>query len=72
MEITGATFRADRQTVLADDEHGVALVVLSASRGGRSAQISEAHVFRMRDGKATGFRNACAGMYAYDELIGKT
>jgi len=70
MEITEGSFRADLHAVLADDEHGVALVVLSASRGGRSVEANEAHVFRLRDGEVTEFWNASTDMYAFDEVIG--
>ena len=50
--------------------HAVALVVITASRGGRSVEVNEAHVFHMRDGKVMEFRNASADQYAFDELIG--
>lgn len=33
MEVTEGSFRLDMHTVLADDEHGVALAVATASRG---------------------------------------
>jgi len=39
MELTDGSFRADLHAVLADDEHGVALSVLTASRGGRSIEV---------------------------------
>jgi ketosteroid isomerase-like protein len=45
-------------------------VVLSASRGGRSVEVNEAHVFHLRDGKVVEFWSACTDIYAYDELIG--
>jgi ketosteroid isomerase-like protein len=64
------TFRLDLHTVLADDEHGVALAVATASRGGRSMEVNEAHVFHLRDGKVVGFWNVSTDQYAADELIG--
>ena len=70
MEITEGSFRADLHAVLADDEHAVALVVITASRGGRSIEVNEAHVFHMRDGKVVEFWNASTDQYASDELIG--
>jgi ketosteroid isomerase-like protein len=70
MEVTEGSFRADVHAVLADDEHAVALVVITASRGGRSIEVNEAHVFHMRDGKAVEFWNAPTDVYALDELIG--
>jgi ketosteroid isomerase-like protein len=45
-------------------------VVLTASRGGRSVEVNEAHVFHLRDGKVTEIWNASTDMYAYDEFIG--
>jgi uncharacterized protein len=70
MEVTEGSFHIDLHAILADDEHGVALVVVTASRGGRSAEVNEAHVFHLRDGKVTEFWNASTDQYAYDELIG--
>jgi uncharacterized protein len=70
MEVTGGSFRIDLHSVLADDEHGVALVVITASRGGRSIEVNEAHVFHLRDGKVVEFWNASTDQYAADELIG--
>ena len=56
--------------LFADDEHGVALVATSASRGGKSVRINEAHVYHLRDGKVTEFWDASTDEYALDELIG--
>ena len=70
MEITDGSFHIDLHAVLADDEHGVALVVITASRGGRSIEVNEAHVFHLRDGKVVEFWNASTDQYAADELIG--
>jgi len=70
MELTGGSFGLDIQSVFADDEHGVALVVSSASRGGLSARATDAHIFRLRDGQVVEFWNASTDPYAYDELFG--
>jgi ketosteroid isomerase-like protein len=70
MEVTEGSFRADLHAVLADDKHAVALVVITAGRGGRSIEVNEAHVFHMRDGKVVEFWNAPTDVYAFDELIG--
>jgi ketosteroid isomerase-like protein len=70
MEITERSFHIDLHAVFADDEHGVALVVITASRGGRSIEVNEAHVFHLRDGKVVEFWNASTDQYAADELIG--
>jgi uncharacterized protein len=70
MEITEGTFNLDVHAILADDEHGVALVTSTASRGGRSATVNDAHVFHLRDGKVVEFWAASTDQYAIDELIG--
>jgi uncharacterized protein len=70
MEVTEGSFRLDVHAVLADDEHAVALVVGTASRGGRSVTDNAAHVLHMRDGKVTEYWNATTDQYAFDELIG--
>jgi uncharacterized protein len=70
MELTEGSFHLDLQAVFADNERGVALVVSSASRGGRSITVQDAHIFQLRDGKVVEFWNASTDPYAYDELIG--
>ena len=70
MEVTEGTFRADLHAALADDEHAVALVVITASRGGGSVEVNEAHVFHMREGKVVEFWNASTDVYAFDEFLG--
>lgn len=70
MEVTEGSLRIDLDTVFADDEHGVALVVLAASRGGLSVQVSAAQVFHMRDGKVVEFWSLSADPNAFDQIIG--
>jgi uncharacterized protein len=70
MEITEGSFHVDVHAILADDEHGVALVKSTASRGGRTATVNDAHVFHLRDGKVVEFWNASTDAYATDEVIG--
>ena len=48
----------------------VALVVVTASRGGRSIEVNEAHVMHLRDGKVVESWIASTDQYAFDELIG--
>jgi hypothetical protein len=69
-EASGGTFAIDVHAVLADDEHGVAMVVTHASRDGKTFEIKEVHAFHLRDGKATEFWNASTDQYAGDELFG--
>jgi uncharacterized protein len=70
MEVTEGTFHLDVHAVLADDTHGVALVVTTASRAGRSITTQNAHVFHLRDGRVTEFWDATTDQYSADEMIG--
>jgi uncharacterized protein len=56
MELSGGAFRIDVNKVLAEDDFVVVLVTVNAERNGLSASFPEIHVWRMRDGKATEFR----------------
>ena len=55
MQETGGTFKNDIHDMLANDEHGVALVNVTASRGGKSIDQPSVNVFHMKDGKMTEF-----------------
>src|SRR5258708_5358602 len=57
-EETAGTFRLDIHDVLANDEHAVALCTLSATRWGKSLQVTVANVAHVRDGKVTEFWGA--------------
>lgn len=70
MEVTEGSFHLDLHAVFADDEHGVALVVGTVSRGGRSIEFKDAHIFHMRDGKVVEYWDAPTDGYVFDELIG--
>lgn len=69
MELTDGTFHLDVHALLADDEHAVALVASTASRGGKSVTVNEAHVYHMRDGRVTEFWDASTDQAASDELM---
>jgi len=70
MELTEGTFHLDVHAVLADDAHGVALVVTTASRARLSITTRNAHVFHLRDGRVTEFWDASTDQYSTDEMIG--
>jgi len=70
MEVTEGYLHLDLHAVFADDEHGAALVVTTASRGGRSVTTNDVHVFHLRDGKVVEFWDSSTDQYAIDELIG--
>ena len=55
-ELSGGDISQELHAVLADDEHGVALVKVHVGRpDGRSYDGSEVHVFHIKDGKVTEF-----------------
>lgn len=54
-QMTGGTLSLDIHDVLANDEHGVALVATSAQRDGKNFEGRSVHVFHLKDGKVTEF-----------------
>jgi uncharacterized protein len=55
MELTGGSFSVAVHDLLASDDHVVVLVKESASRGGKSLEADEVHVWHVADGKAVEF-----------------
>lgn len=70
MELTEGSFHIDVQALLADDDHAVAVVNETASRGGRRAETFGAHIFRMRDGIVVELWESSTDQYAMDEVLG--
>jgi hypothetical protein len=70
MEVTDGTFHIDLHAVLADDEHGVALTIITASRDGKTIATNEADVMHLRHGQVTEFWTTSVDTRAFDELIG--
>jgi uncharacterized protein len=70
MEITEGSFHLYLHAVLADDDHGVALTMATASRGGRSVTVEVTDVMHLRDGKIVECWTTSFDPYAFDELIG--
>jgi ketosteroid isomerase-like protein len=68
MQESGGSFRNDIHDMLANDEHGVALVTMSATRGGESFEGRVVHVFHMSDGKMTEFWAIPEDQSRYDEF----
>jgi hypothetical protein len=68
MQETGGTFTNDIHDMLANDEHGVALVTASANRGGKSFKDRAVHIFHMSDGKMTEFWAFPEDPSLYDEF----
>ena len=57
LELSGGAFSIDVHHVLADDDLVVALTTVNARRNGVSASFPEVHVWRLKNGKATEFRD---------------
>lgn len=68
--VTGGSLDLEVRAVFADDEHGVVLAEVSASRDGRTARTLAAHIHRLRDGRTIEFWDGNTDPYAWDELIG--
>ena len=66
---TGGTFKADVHDMLANDEHGVALVNASGTRGGKSLEARIVHIFHMRGGKMTEFWAISEDPQLFDEFL---
>ena len=56
MELSGGAFGIDVHKVLAEDDVVVVLATVNAQRSGISASFPEVHVWRVKNGKATEFR----------------
>jgi len=67
-ELSDGTSKIEIHDLLADDEHGVALVTESATRNGRTHEGHTAHVFHISGGKVTEFWDAQTDQYAADEF----
>jgi ketosteroid isomerase-like protein len=69
VELSEGTLRIEVHDVVANDEHGVALVTISASRKGRTFSGTSADVFHIRDGKALEFWDNVTDRYGLDEVF---
>ena len=69
MEETAGTFKTDLHDVVADDDHAVALLEVSASRNDRSFVSKQAAVYHMRDGQTVEAWFLYADGAAVDELF---
>ncbi len=69
-ELTGGTLRmVEVHDVLANDEHGVALLRFTASRKGRQFTWNQANVYHLRNGKMAGAWAHPADESALDEFL---
>jgi ketosteroid isomerase-like protein len=69
-EGSGGTLRLEIHDVLANDQHGVALVHSSGQREGRTLSDNALHVFELEDGKVKEFWGHPGDQYAVDEFWG--
>lgn len=67
-EGTGGTLRVEVHDVLANDEHGVALIAVRGEREGKQLHQNYVEVFHLRDGRATETWIHPADLYAVDEF----
>lgn len=68
MELTGGTFKVAIHDVLANDEHGVALVTATGQRNGKSLSDNGVQVVHIRDGKVAESWLHPGDAYANDEF----
>ena len=67
-EMSEGTSKVEVHDLLANDEHGVAVVTESATRSGRNHKGNATHVLHLRDGQVTEFWDAQTDQYATDEF----
>ena len=53
--MTGGTLKIDLHDVIANDEHAVALVTMSAERDGKSMAMNAVHIFHTEGDKVKEF-----------------
>ena len=68
-ELTEGTIKVEVHDILANDEHAVALVTISASRKGKRFSGTSVDVFHVRDGKAAEFWDNVTDRYKLDEVF---
>ncbi len=68
MDLSGGTFLVDVHDVIANDEHALGLVKLSAKRDGKSLNLNDVHVWHVRDGKFSEFWGHPGDLYAFDDF----
>ena len=55
MDMSGGSFKLLPHSIIADDEHAVGLLALTAERNGKSAGYNSVHVVHIDDGKLAEF-----------------
>ncbi|MCW2575954.1 MAG: uncharacterized protein JWR28_833 [Modestobacter sp.] len=70
MEITEGSFRIEVRAVLADDDHGTAVVNITARRGENSFSVTNVHVSRFAGDRVAEFWETSGDQYATDAVLG--
>jgi ketosteroid isomerase-like protein len=70
MQITEGSFRIEVRALLADDDHGVAVVDVSAHRGEESFSVLNTHVSRFAGNRVTEFWEMAGDQHAVDAVFG--
>ena len=68
MELSDGTSAIEVHDILANDEHGVALVTGTGTRNGKSFSGQDVHTFHFRDGKVVEFWDSPLDQYEADEF----
>src|SRR6185312_5654948 len=68
MELSNGTSKIEVHVILANDEHGVAIVTGTATRGDKSFSGQDVHTFHLRDGKVVEFWDSPLDQYEADEF----
>ena len=68
MRLSGGTFQLRVDDILARGDRVVVLCTTSARRGGRSWSSPQVHVWTLKDGKATAFREYAGDAQTEDEF----
>jgi uncharacterized protein len=68
LELSGGTLRVEPHDILANDEHAVALVRVTARREGRTLDQNSVQLFHVSGGKATEVWITPTDEYASDEF----
>lgn len=69
MELTDGTYSAIGFDYLGSDNHAVALAHLTAQRNGKTLEVDEAVIFKVRNGKLTEAHHLAYDQYAWDDFF---
>ena len=70
MELSGGSFRLDVHDILANDDHAVALVTITAGYEDRSIEgLPDAHVWHVRDNKLSALWDCPTDQVVMDEFF---